>query len=758
MPASPSRICRFAFLVLVFLGTVQAGAQPWSRRPDAVVGQVGIFRTTPNFIDGRGLRQPQEIAVDTSVVPNRLYVYDVRNNRVLGWRDAADRENGAPADLVIGQPNPFEVGCNSRGISRGSLCSELVGPFWAGLAVDGSGNLYVADADNFRILEFDSPFTSDTLADRVFLATDFTSRGCQQAGPPPPCNVSGLAVDRAGNLYVSDLARGVFVYLQPLTTDTVFDRQIGQLSTSACTTPDASSFCNLRGIALDGADNLYTTDISGRVLVFRSPLTTDGVADLVLGQPDFATLPQCTGSDPGPLPADRLCAPTAVAVDAAGNVWVVDNAYHRVLGYNSPLETDAVPDHVLGKRGSFTSGENSCNGLPPTRDLFCLPRGVAIDSRGGVWVADSPFNRVLRFSMPRMAGALPDLVLGQVGFVHGAENLVDGRGFFFPAAIAVDRASSPPHVYVLDAYNHRVLGWRDAEDLAAGLPADLVLGQPDLFSQTCNNGGVSARSLCFTNVFETGGLAVDGAGNLYVSDTFNHRILEFDLPFTTDTVADEVFGQKGSFTSRQCNNGGVSAGSLCSPLGLAVDRQGNLYVADAANHRVLLFNQPLRKDTVADRVFGTRGSFRRSAPTPPVCRGGRDFLCIPEGLALDGAGNLYVADAGNSRVLEYDQAARSDGQPDRVFGQRGTFTGLGCGVGQDRLCYPAGITITPSGALYVVSRGSRLLVRYPEPLRKPRFDMAIQGFVTPTAVAVDPAGNVYVTDGDGNRVLVFENP
>jgi DNA-binding beta-propeller fold protein YncE len=593
------------------------------------------------------------------------------------------------------------------------------------------------------------------VADRVFLAPNFHSPGCLQGGAAPPsCIISGLALDRAGNLYVSDLTRGVYVYRQPLTTDTVFDLQIGQLNASACTSPDASSFCNLRGIALDGADNLYATD-TGRVLVFRSPLTTDGVADLVLGQPDFMTRAQCiTAGDPGPLPADRLCAPAAVAVDTAGTVWVVDLGYHRVLGYGAPLATDAVPDHVLGKRGSFTSDETSCNGgAAQLRDLFCLPQGLAVDGQGAVWVADSAQNRVLRFSMPRAAGAQPDLVLGQADFVHGTENLVDGRGFFFPAAVAVDRASSPPHLYVLDARNNRVLGWRDAEDLAAGLPADLALGQPDLFSQACNNGGVSARSLCFTNVFETGGLAVDGAGNVYVSDTFNHRVLEFDLPFTTDTVADEVFGQRGSFTSGECNNGGIRAGSLCSPFGLAVDRQGNFYVADAGNHRVLLFNQPLRKDTVADRVFGTQGSFRRGAG-PSACRGGRD----PEGVAVDGAGNLYVADAGNNRVLEYDQPARSDTQPDRVFGQKGSFTRNGCGSGQDLLCRPAGITIDPSGALYIAGRTTRSVFRYPEPLRKPVIDEAIRGFLVPTAVAVDPAGNVYVTDGDGNRVLVFENP
>src|SRR5690242_2034838 len=77
------------FALFGVLGVVPAGAQPWNPVPDAVAGQIGLVHTDPNFIDGRGLARPQEVAIDTSVVPNRVYVYDVLNSRVLGWRNAA---------------------------------------------------------------------------------------------------------------------------------------------------------------------------------------------------------------------------------------------------------------------------------------------------------------------------------------------------------------------------------------------------------------------------------------------------------------------------------------------------------------------------------------------------------------------------------------------------------------------------------------------------------------------------------------------
>lgn len=752
-----SRIFLLAFLLLFC--AVQLGAQPWKPVPDAVAGQVDLVHTDANFVDGRGLSRPQEVAVDTSVVPNRVYVYDVLNNRVLGWRNTASLENGAPADLVLGQPDFFTNRCNTGGISRGSLCSANNGLFFTGLAVDSNGNVYVADVDNLRILEFDSPFTSDTLADRVLVAKDFTSKGCppDANGNVPlgvPCIPSGLALDRDGNLYVSDLTRGIIVYRQPLATDTVPDGRI--ISRQECFAPDASSFCGFQGLALDAAGNLYVTDLFlDRVLVFRSPLTTDGVADLVLGQPDFTTVSPCNSPPSGNLPADRLCAPTSVAVDAAGNVWVADYFHQRVLEFDSPLTTDAVPDRVLGKRGSFTSDAHACNGTRPSRDLFCSPRSVAIDSQGALWVAEES-NRVVRFNTPLAAGALPDLVLGQVLFNQGMWNLVDARGFLSPQGIVVDPASSPSHVYVADTVNNRVLGWRDARDLAAGRPADLVLGQGGFFSSRCNNAGLSARSLCSPN-----GLAVDGMGNLYVADTGNNRVLAFDSPFTSDRVADEVFGQGGSFTSALCNNGGVSAGSLCSPFGVAVDRQGNLYVADKTNHRVLLYNQPRRNDTVADKVFGRRGSFQSGgSPEEQPCLVGRDFLCLPQDVAVDAAGNLYVVDTGNRRVLEYNRPVRSgsDTEPDRVFGQNGHFNTSRCGSGKDSLCAPAGIGLAPSGALYVAEGRDSVVVRYPAPLLEARIDRTFRGFAGAGDVAADPAGNLYVADERGNRVLVYQNP
>ena len=132
--------------------------------------------------------------------------------------------------------------------------------------------------------------------------------------------------------------------------------------------------------------------------------------------------------------------------------------------------------------------------------------------------------------------------------------------------------------------------------------ANRVFGQGGSFtSNTANNGGVSADSLEFPK-----GVAVDADGNLYVADNGNNRVLEYNTPLTSDTTADIVFGQGGSFTS---NNIGVSADSLHSPTGIALDAGSDLYVADNVNNRVLEYNTPLTTDTTADAVFGQGGIF-----------------------------------------------------------------------------------------------------------------------------------------------------
>jgi DNA-binding beta-propeller fold protein YncE len=360
---------------------------------------------------------------------------------------------------------------------------------------------------------------------------------------------------------------------------------------------------------------------------------------------------------------------------------------------------------------------------------------------------------------------IADRVLGQLDFTHKLPNLPDGRSLSGPTAVAVDDSVTPGRLYVLDFWNNRVLGWRGATGFANGQPADIVLGQPDFLSTDCNTGGRSARSLCTSPWYGSyGGLAVDRAGNLYVSDVGNFRVLEFDSPFTTDTVADRVLGQEGSFTSGACNLGGRTAASLCSPRGVAVDDGGNLWVADTGNHRVLFFKGPVRSGQSASRVFGEKGRFHTAK-----CTSGTDGLCGPQGVAVDAQRNLYVADTGNSRVLIYRAPLATDASADRVLGQRGFGPPRYQPFGQDSLQLPNGLALDPaSGDLYVADTGKNRVVRYRDPLGQATVLQVFGGrcdgvpdadeLCIPQSVAVDDLGNLYVVDRENNRVLAYDRP
>jgi len=147
-------------------------------------------------------------------------------------------------------------------------------------------------------------------------------------------------------------------------------------------------------------------------------------------------------------------------------------------------------------------------------------------------------------------------------------------------------------------------------------------------------------------------VAADGGGNLYVADFKNHRALEYDTPLASGMAAARVFGQGASLGTNTCNKGGLSAGSLCFPTDVAVDGSGNFYAVDQGNNRVLEYSTPLTTNTTADVVFGQGGSF--AIDTCNNGGLGASSLCGPHGVGTDSAENLYVGDYANHRVLGYD--------------------------------------------------------------------------------------------------------
>ena len=310
--------------------------------------------------------------------------------------------------------------------------------------------------------------------------------------------------------------------------------------------------------------------------------------------------------------AAKFRLPYAVAVDSSGNVYVADTYNHRIR----KISTEKVVSTIAG--GS-TSGFADGAG---TSARFYYPTDVAVDAEGNVYVADQLSHRIRKIT--------PD---GVVSTIAGGSTsgFADGAGtsarFNNPSGLALD---SSGNVYVADQYNHRIRKIAPA------------VGESDREVSTIAGGSTrgsddgAGRSARFNNPT---GLALDSSGNIYVADYGNHLIRKISTEKVVSTIA-------GGSTSGSADGAGRSA-RFTSPYGLALDAEGNLYVADSSNHLIRKITPGGLVSTIAGG--GSTASGKENGP------GRSARFNSPYGLALDAEGNLYVADRDNHRIrkMEY---------------------------------------------------------------------------------------------------------
>ncbi len=408
------------------------------------------------------------------------------------------------------------------------------------------------------------------------------------------------------------------------------------------------------GIAVDGSGNVYVADTyNHRIQVF------DGNGTFLRKWGSYGT-----GNG-------RFRYPNGIAVDGSGNVYVADSQNHRIQVFDSD--------------GTYLiqwGGPGSGNGQ------FNYPQGIAVDGPGNVYVADTYNHRIQVFDS---TGTHLD-TWGGYGTGNGQ--------FRHPRGIALD---GPGNVYVADNGNHRIQVF------------DSMGTHLDTWGRRGNVDG-QFRHPC--------GIAVDGSGNVYVADSQNYRI--------------QVFDSTGTFLGKWGSKGTVY-GQFNYPQGIAVDGLGNVYVADTYNRRI--------------QVFSSAGTFITDWGT----WGARDGQFYnPTGMAVAGSGNVYVADTWNSRIQVFD----SMGTHLDTWGGDGTgYRGAGSGIGQFRS--PCGIAVDGLGNVYVADTGNyRIQVFDSEGTYL--FNWGGRGdgngqFRNPRGIAVDGLGNVYVADYSDHRIQVFDS-
>ena len=466
------------------------------------------------------------------------------------------------------------------------------------------------------------------------------------------------------------------------------------------------------------ATRLYVADtFNSRVLGFDcgSPacdLVTGDAPDEVWGQPGFETFAE-NGGIGGAVTASTLSFPRGVAVSPTGRLVVADTGNNRVLVYDGPW-TDTVADVVLGQSGMTTRTAGS-----GTAQLNA-PEGVFVDSGGAIWVADTGNNRVIRFSTVAN-GASSDLTIG-VGGAPSSTTLSTPRDLILDGS---------GRLWVADAGFSRVLVY--PTPLTSGKAATIVFGHAGSFtSGAANDGGLGAASLAYPEKIH-----LDPAGRLWVADTANNRVLRFDTPLSSQT-ASAVYGQASrtqvpTFTTNGMDapDGFPNAAGLWGPRGMEFDADGQLWLCDRDNSRLLAFENPLGAapaSIVADRLLG-KPDFTAPFANQPTARRFNN----PVSIALDRSvspGRLWVADIGNSRVLGFSsgEAFVTNQAAERVLGQPDFVSGA----------TNAGINGALQNAVTAVASASSLFF--------------------PEGVATDSSGSVYVADASNSRVLKFLDP
>jgi len=367
----------------------------------------------------------------------------------------------------------------------------------------------------------------------------------------------------------------------------------------------------------------------------------------------------------GPAPA-----PTPAAVPLPTNAAVIPTPPAHPV---SPIPTAPVlPTNPPVWSLTTLAGQIGVGGyVDGTVDetQFRLPNALAANHAGDLFVADTANNMIRRIAANGVVSPLAGIPESH----GGADGAGSDARFWAPFGLAADRAGT---IYVADTANNTI-----RKITADGVVSTLagVAGRPG----NADGAGMNAR---FRNPW---GVAVDAAGNVYVADMSNHTIRKI----TPDGRVSTLAGQAGTAGSMD----GIGAGAqFNSPVAVAVDTAGNVYVSDSAN-------ECIRKITpagVVSTLAGLPGQAGSADGTGPNAR----FL-NPQGLAVDDRGNLFVADMGNNTVREISPAGAVTTLAG-LAGVGGTTDGIG---GAARLNHPGGVALDGSGNVYVADSNNHAI-------------------------------------------------
>jgi trimeric autotransporter adhesin len=612
--------------------------------------------------------------------------------------------------------------------SGAAIAADISGP--TSVIRDASGNLYIAAPDSYYI------FKVDTTGALSILAGTGIQGYLGDGGPATSATLSGptsLVFDPAGNLYFIDLNKVRKIDTTGNISTIAGSGQICASHVQSCGDGGPAIQAQLalpQQVALDSTGNLYIADTSDmRIRI----VDASGNINNFAGTGNICNGPLFTCGDGGPATSANLDLPAGVAVDASNNVYIADTRDQRIR-----IVTGGIINKFAGTGKHCPKSTNNCGdgGLALAAYLF-NPWGLALDASGNLFIADQLDNRVRKVTV----------ATGQINTVigSGAQGFSgDGGG---PRLAALDQ---PKGVFidnfgylVADSGNNRI---RQAKQGVLNTVAGGGTGG--------DGAAATAGTLAAPNT-----VAWDTAGNYYIADTANNRIRKVDGSGNITTVA-------GTGSLGWTGDGGLAVNAtLNAPTGLVIDASNNIYIGDNGNLVV-------RKVDASGNITTVAGSGNPCILPGNACGDGgpatQANLSSVTSVAVDGNGNLYIADYYDQRI----RMVNTSGTLTTVAGTGGRgHTGDGGPAVNALLNRPYGIAVDAVGNIYIadsqnnrircvlaVSKGCNGSTLKVGSIMTYAFNGAkafggdgglakVASQQDPLEVALDPAGNLFVTGG-----------
>ncbi len=523
---------------------------------------------------------------------------------------------------------------------------------------------------------------------------------------------SGVAIDAAGNKYIADKGNNRIRMISAAGVITTIAGD-GTASFSGDGGSAAAAEINApTGVAVDAAGNIYIADCGNQCV---RKINTSGIISTIAGT---------SGSggyfgDGGPATAAHLFGPTEIAIDAAGNLYIADAHNHCIRKVNT--------SGIITRYAGAAIGGYSGDGGPATIAMLNSPTGVFADASGNIFIADELNSRIRKVSA---AGIITTIAGSGIPGFSGDLGAATAAGLYQPAGVTADAAGN---VYFTDMLNHRIRKINTSGVIS-------TVGGNGTNGFTGDGGPATAAGM-----YCPFGLAIDATGNLLVADVNNNRIRQVSASGIISTIA-------GSGMAGFGDNGLVSAAQLLQPGEVQFDPFGNIYILDEGHNFVRKVNSAGIVTTIAgNSIRGYNGD------GIPATSASFDVL---SGMVIDNSGNLYVCDQSNYRVRKISTSGivttiGGNGLPGHT-GDNGPATAAEC--------QPNAITIDLAGNLYFSD-----FALYIRKIDTSGIITTIAGNGTlgyggdggpataaelyePQGLNVDASGNIYISDEDNDRI------